>query len=108
MPVQVCADPTKLGGAWAESGSAAQLVELRGSMGLATTATHGDLTLGGRTMKGSLDGEWKGAAVSRSVVSRAGGGGEVCFDLQMEPYSATMLVLSRHRYLSRALAWTTL
>ena len=108
MPVQVCADPTKLGGAWAESGSAAQLVELRGSMGLATTATHGDLTLGGRTMKGSLDGEWKGAAVSRSVVSRAGGGGEVCFDLQMEPYSATMLVLSRHRHLSRALAWTTL
>jgi hypothetical protein len=94
MPVQVCADPASLGFAWAAAnGSTAELVELQGSMGLATTATHGDLTLGGRTLKGSLDGEWKGAAASRTVVSRAGEGDEVCFDLRMEPYSAAMLVL---------------
>ena len=96
MPVEVCADPGALGAAWAPTGGTAELVELLGSDGLASSATHGSITLGGRTLKGSLDGEWRGEAVTRTVVSRPGGGGRlICFDVDMAPVSAAMLVLRR-------------
>jgi hypothetical protein len=99
MPVEVCADPGSMGPAWPRSGGggtgAAELLELIGSEGLDTSATVGQLTLGGRTLKGSLDGEWRGSLQTKQVVGWQGEGGQVCFSVDMAAYSASMLVL-RH------------
>ena len=91
MPVQVCSDPAA--NMWPHSGEVAELVELIGSEGLDTSATVGSLTLAGSTLTGSLDGEWIGERVVKEVTARDGEGTKVCFDVDMEPYSATVLVI---------------
>ena len=93
MPVQVCAEPSELGSAWA--GQTAELTELIGSAGLDTSATVGRLTLGGRTLAGSLDGEWRGSRVAKDVVGRQGEGGQICYAVEMAPTSAAVLLV-RH------------
>ena len=99
MLVQVCADPTKMdssGWPTTPSGGVAQLTELVGSEGLENSATVGELTLGGQTLKGSLDGNWRGSRETKELVARQGGGEEVCFDVHMTAYSAAMLVVMAH------------
>ena len=101
LPVQVCADPTAMGSAvyWPNSThTTAEVSELVGSNGLDTSATVGHLTYGGRTLTGSLDGEWRGERLQTQLRPRPGQGaqlGQFCFDLQLAEFSAMMLVL-RH------------
>ena len=100
MPVEVCGDPAALGTSWPpRAGVVAELVVLEGSEGLSTSATKGTITLGGKTLKGSLDGEWRAAGAAagaaKTAVSRVSAGNEVCFDVQLAPYTASMLVLRR-------------
>ena len=82
MPVEVCG---VFGGA-----TAARTSWLRGSAGLATTADHGVLTLGGRTLQGSADGEWIGERVEEVVTADPQTG---CFALQLAPFEAVLLTI---------------
>ena len=55
-----------------------------------------DLTLAGRTLAKSASGEWRGEEAPLLVRSRAESGeGHVCFDVELAPYSAAMLVVSK-------------
>ena len=87
---EVCGRKTVMG----EAGTRAQLYMLRGSEGVVTSATRGVITLAGRTLAGSTSGEWIGKETPMIVTSRPDHAGQgVCFDVQLAPYSAAMLVV---------------
>lgn len=93
VPVEVCANPRSLPpGAWPLR-SVARLTRLVGTEGRDTSATHGRLTLAGRTLSGSLDGEWVGDEIVEMVQPRDGPSGQVCYDVAMAGYSAALLTL---------------
>jgi hypothetical protein len=92
-PVAVCsAAPSILGAV----GARGELWLLAGSAGVATSATHGTITLAGRTLENSTTGEWRGPARPLVLRSRADGAGAgACFDVVLPPYAAAMLVVRR-------------
>ena len=92
VPVEVCGDPAVLGAVW-PAGATGEVTRLRGSEGLDTSATNGMLTLAGRTLTGSLDGEWIGSRVATPLVSRQGHGSSICFDVTMAAFSAALVVV---------------
>lgn len=96
VPVEVCANPRLMPpGAWPVSPvSRAKLTRLVGTDGRDTSATRGQLTLAGRTLSGSLDGEWVGDEVAEMVQPRDGSSGQVCYDVAMGRFSAALLTLS--------------
>ena len=63
---------------------------LVGSAGSKTSAEHGTLTLAGRTLRGSEDGQWIGKKVAQRVAVGADG----CFALSLAPFEAQLLVTS--------------
>ena len=93
LPVEVCANPRLMPpGAWPLQ-PRAKLTRLVGTDGRDTSATRGQLTLAGRTLSGSLDGEWVGDEVAEMVQPREGSAGQVCYDITMFGYSAALLTL---------------
>lgn len=93
VSVEVCANPRLMPpGAWPLD-SAGRLTRLVGSEGRDTSATHGRLTLAGRTLTGSLDGKWVGDEIAEMVHARDGPSGQVCYDVAMGSYSAALLTL---------------
>ena len=86
--VEVCGPSEALG----EAGAQAHLFVLSGSEGVVTSATHGVITLAGRTLANSTSGEWCGEEMPAVLTSRQDHRG-VCFDVQLAPYSAAMLVV---------------
>eukprot|EP01043_Picozoa_sp_COSAG02_P036653 COSAG02_NODE_2699_length_8207_cov_2.313518_5_plen_133_part_00 len=97
VPVEVCANPRLMPpGAWPLQ-ARAKLTRLHGTDGRDTSATRGQLTLAGRTLSGSLDGEWVGDEVAEMVQPREGSAGQVCYDIAMGGYSAALLTLQASR-----------
>ena len=92
-PVEVCGDWGAVHPAVWPAGATGELTRLLGSEGLDTSATNGTLTLAGRTLTGSLDGEWIGSRVATPLISRQGHGSSTCFDVTMPPFSAALVVV---------------
>lgn len=93
VPVEVCANPRLMPAQAWPLRSVARLTRLLGTEGRDTSATHGRLTLAGRTLTGSRDGKWMGDEVSETLQPRDGPQGEVCYDVPMGDYSAALLTL---------------